>query len=197
MEYDVLTVTVQNVLKRMDESKQEEQDFAYTCLHLVDSIIESSQDPQITTKVRTKSMTFFKQNYSINSDIYIRNYLYFQAAKSSNLLLWLLKRIRSRNMTSVKIFAGELLSVLLQDSEENRKIVGEADGVDILLKQLANFKKKDPKDKDEVELMENLFNSLCQILQFTPNRKRFLDGEGLHLMNLMVKVLVMQKKINL
>ena len=90
-------------------------------------------------------------------------------------------------MTSVKIFSGELLSVLLQDSEENRKIVGEADGVDILLKQLANFKKKDPKDKDEVELMENLFNSLCQILQYTPNRKRFLDGEGLHLMNLMVK----------
>lgn len=62
MEYDVLTVTVQNVLKRMDESKQEEQDFAYTCLHLVDSIIESSQDPQITTKVRTKSQTFLKQN---------------------------------------------------------------------------------------------------------------------------------------
>ena len=91
-------------------------------------------------------------------------------------------------MTSVKIFAGELLSVLLQDSEENRKTVGEADGVDILLKQLANFKKKDPKDKDEVELMENLFNCLCSVLQYIPNRKKFLDGEGLHLMNLMLKV---------
>jgi beta-catenin-like protein 1 len=90
-------------------------------------------------------------------------------------------------MTSIKIFAGELLSVLLHDSEENRKTVGEADGVDILLKQLANFKKKDPKDKDEVELMENLFNALCSVLQFTPNRKKFLDGEGLHLMNLMLK----------
>lgn len=158
MEFDVLSVAVAT-LKRMDESKQEEQDAAYTCLHLVNSIIESSADPQISTK----------------------------AAQSSNLILWLLKRVRSRSMTSIKIFAGELLSILLQDSEENRKTVGEADGVDILLKQLANFKKKDPRDKEEIELMENLFNSLCSVLQFVPNRKKFIDGEGMHLMNLMVK----------
>ena len=50
MEYDVLSVAVAT-LKRMDESKQEEQDAAYTCLHLVNSIIESSADPQISTKV--------------------------------------------------------------------------------------------------------------------------------------------------
>ena len=103
------------------------------------------------------------------------------------MILWLLKRVRSRSMTSIKIFAGELLSILLQDSEENRKTVGEADGVDILLKQLANFKKKDPRDKEEIELMENLFNSLCSVLQFLPNRKKFIDGEGMYLMNLMVK----------
>ena len=38
------------------------------------------------------------------------------------------------------------MSVILQNSDDNRKKVGEADGVDILLKQLANFKKKDPKE---------------------------------------------------
>ena len=35
--------------------------------------------------------------------------------------------------------------------------------------------------------MENLFNSLCSVLQYAANRKKFLDGEGLHLMNLMLK----------
>ena len=35
--------------------------------------------------------------------------------------------------------------------------------------------------------MENLFNSLCSVLQYSANRKKFLDGEGLHLMNLMLK----------
>lgn len=50
MEYDVLSVAV-TTLKRMDESKEEEQDAAYTCLHLIDSIVESSPDPQISTKV--------------------------------------------------------------------------------------------------------------------------------------------------
>ena len=136
--------------------------------------MEGSDDPEIATKI----------------------------GASGNFLIYLLKRLRGRTINSIKIYVGEMLSVLLQNSEENRKKVGEAEGVDILLKvrnllwkffdsnfqQLANFKKKDPKDAEEIELMENLFNSLCSVLQFTPNRKKFLDGEGLHLMNLMLKV---------
>ena len=44
----------------------------------------------------------------------------------------------------VKVYAAEMLSILLQN-EENQKIVGEKKGVDILLKQLAYFKKRNPK----------------------------------------------------
>lgn len=36
-------------------------------------------------------------------------------------------------------------------------------------------------------MMENLFNVLCSSLMATINRDRFLRGEGLQLMNLMLR----------
>ena len=79
--------------------------------------------------------------------------------------MYLLKRLRGRQINSIKIFAGEILSVILQNSDDNRKKVGEADGVDILLKQLANFKKKDPKE---------------YFLKAFSNRSDFKKRVGLH-----------------
>ena len=68
--------------------------------------MEGSDDPEIATKI----------------------------GASGNFLIYLLKRLRGRTINSIKIYVGEMLSVLLQNSEENRKKVGEAEGVDILLK---------------------------------------------------------------
>jgi beta-catenin-like protein 1 len=36
-------------------------------------------------------------------------------------------------------------------------------------------------------MMENLFDSVCSSLIHVPNRDRFLKGEGLQLMNLMLR----------
>ena len=36
-------------------------------------------------------------------------------------------------------------------------------------------------------MMENLFDSLCSCLMHLPNREKFLKGEGLQLMNLMLR----------
>lgn len=36
-------------------------------------------------------------------------------------------------------------------------------------------------------MMENLFDSLCSCLMLSSNRDRFLKGEGLQLMNLMLR----------
>lgn len=36
-------------------------------------------------------------------------------------------------------------------------------------------------------MMENLFDSLCSCLMLSSNRERFLKGEGLQLMNLMLR----------
>lgn len=36
-----------------------------------------------------------------------------------------------------KLYATEILSILLQNTPENRKLLGEMDGIDVLLQQLA------------------------------------------------------------
>ena len=79
--------------------------------------------------------------------------------------------------------------------------------MDSMLQQLAYYKRHDPAVAEEVayhsnlsltevlffcgqvELMENLFDCLCSLMLEVTNRERFLKGEGLQLMNLMLRYL--------
>lgn len=74
-----------------------------------------------------------------------------------------------------------------QCSENNREQLGEMEGIDVLLQQLSGYKRYDPANNEEQELMENLFDIVCSCLLHAPNRERFLKGEGLQLMNLMLR----------
>ncbi|KAF9799342.1 hypothetical protein SFRURICE_000850 [Spodoptera frugiperda] len=56
-----------------------------------------------------------------------------------------------------------------------------------ILKRLKFYKRNDPAGAEEQEAMENMFNSLCCALTEPSNRDRFLRGEGLQLMNLMLR----------
>lgn len=49
------------------------------------------------------------------------------------------------------------------------------------------YKRHDPQTAEEQEMMENLFDVLCSSLMATVNREKFLKGEGLQLMNLMLR----------
>uniref|UniRef100_A0A672P3E6 Beta-catenin-like protein 1 n=1 Tax=Sinocyclocheilus grahami TaxID=75366 RepID=A0A672P3E6_SINGR len=49
------------------------------------------------------------------------------------------------------------------------------------------FKRHNPTTAEEQEMMENLFDALCSCLMLPANRDRFLRGEGLQLMNLMLR----------
>jgi beta-catenin-like protein 1 len=69
----------------------------------------------------------------------------------------------------------------------NRKKLGELGGIDDLLQLLAAYKRKDPKDDDEIELVENLFDGLCSALAEKENKHLFLEGEGIELMVIMIK----------
>uniref|UniRef100_G1R371 Beta-catenin-like protein 1 n=1 Tax=Nomascus leucogenys TaxID=61853 RepID=G1R371_NOMLE len=91
-----------------------------------------------------------------------------------------------------KLYCSEVLAILLQDNDENRELLGELDGIDVLLQQLSVFKRHNPSTAEEQEMMENLFDSLCSCLMLSSNRERFLKGEGLQLMNLMLR----EKKIS-
>uniref|UniRef100_A0A8R1E1D7 Beta-catenin-like protein 1 n=1 Tax=Caenorhabditis japonica TaxID=281687 RepID=A0A8R1E1D7_CAEJA len=104
-------------------------------------------------------------------------------------VVWLLKRCFQKGAFEAnKMYASELLSMILQSSDSAKaKLTEKVDGIDLLLRTIAVYKKNDPSSVDEREYMENLFNSLCAALMFPANRKKFLDGEGLQLMNLMLR----------
>lgn len=144
-------------LDRLDESVKEESDGVHNTLGIIENLTELR--PEICNEV-------VKQNF----------------------LAWLLKRLKLKApFDTNKLYASELLSILLQDNNQNRLALGELDGIDTLLQQLAFYKRHDPSSAEEHELMENLFNSLCSALMSNPNREKFLRGEGLQLMNLMLR----------
>jgi beta-catenin-like protein 1 len=54
------------------------------------------------------------------------------------LLAWLLKRLRVKApFDANKLYVSEILSILLQNSPENKTLLGTMDGIDVLLQQLA------------------------------------------------------------
>ncbi|XP_054722689.1 beta-catenin-like protein 1 [Uloborus diversus] len=150
-------------LERLDEGVREEAEGVHDTLGIVENLAEFRPDMCV------------------------------DAAKQG-LLAWLLKRLRSKTpFDANKLYASEILSILLQRHEENRRLLGEADGIDVLLQQLAYFKRHDPGGTEEQEMMENLFDALCSSLMAPANRERFLRGEGLQLMNLMLREKKMSK----
>ncbi|TNN11047.1 Beta-catenin-like protein isoform 2 [Schistosoma japonicum] len=107
---------------------------------------------------------------------------------NQGLFSWLLRRLQKRPVFDKnKLYVSELLSILLQMDETNRRQLGEVDGIDILLQQLSVYKRHDPGTQEEIELMLNLFDCLCSSLMLPENKDRFLKGEGIQLMNLMLR----------
>ena len=144
-------------LERLDESVREEAAGVHNSLGVIENILELKPDLGPTVA-------------------------------QQSLLPWLLKRLKLKApFDSNKLYSSEILSILLQGHNETRQRLGEMDGIDVVLQQLAGFKRHDPGSAEEIELMENLFNCLCSALLYSPNREKFLDGEGLQLMILMLR----------
>lgn len=52
-------------------------------------------------------------------------------------MTWLLKRIQAKSHDENRAYATELLSILLQNRNENRLVLSENDGIEIILKVLS------------------------------------------------------------
>lgn len=142
---------------RLDESVKEEADGVHNAMSIVENIVE------------------LRPNVAKN-------------AAEAGFMTWLIKRLKEKVPFDVnKLYASEILSILLQSEPSNRRMYGELGAIDSLLQQLAYYKRHDPNIQEESELMENLFNCLCSLLAEKDNRERFLQGEGLQLMNLMLR----------
>jgi len=144
-------------LERLDESVKEESDGVHNTLSIVENVVEFK--PEVCKEVA-----------------------------SAGFMNWLIKKLKVKvPFDDNKLYASEILSILLQNDPANRMMFGELDAIDSLLQQLAYYKRHDPNQAEEIELMENLFDCLCSLLLENDNRDRFLQGEGLQLMNLMLR----------
>ncbi|XP_048406424.1 beta-catenin-like protein 1 [Stegostoma tigrinum] len=144
-------------LERLDESVKEEADGVHNTLAIIENLAEFR--PEMCTE-----------------------------AAQQGLLQWMLKRIKAKiPFDANKLYCSEILAILLQNNDVNRELLGDQEGIDVLLQQLSLFKRHNPSTNEELEMMENLFDSLCSCLMLSSNRDRFLKGEGLQLMNLMLR----------
>ncbi|CAN8000383.1 unnamed protein product [Ixodes pacificus] len=166
---------------------------------LIDALIDGQIVAQLVQNLDRLDETIKEESEGVHNTLAIienlaefRPELSVQAAEQG-LLAWILKRLKAKMpFDANKLYCSEILSILLQNHEENKKLLGEIDGIDTLLQQLSYFKRHDPNSSDEMEMMENLFGALCSSLMCAPNRERFLKGEGLQLMNLMLR----EKKVS-
>ncbi|KAI7869758.1 Catenin-beta-like protein [Spinellus fusiger] len=108
-------------------------------------------------------------------------------ALTTEFLPWALKRLQAKEFDSNRGYTSEILSILLQDSRVIRLKMVDLGGVDILLRALSAYKRKDPVDEDETEMVENFFNALCSLLNEAESKPVFLEGEGVELMLIMLK----------
>ncbi|KAB0350236.1 hypothetical protein FD754_015093 [Muntiacus muntjak] len=96
-------------LERLDESVKEEADGVHNTLAIVENMAEFR--PEMCTE-----------------------------AAQQGLLQWLLKRLKAKMpFDANKLYCSEVLAILLQDNDENRELLGELDGIDVLLQQLSKI----------------------------------------------------------
>ena len=108
-------------------------------------------------------------------------------AQKTPLLPWLLNRVKTRGFHANKLFASELLALLLQQQPSNQQHLGKTDGVLSLLTAAAQYKRKEPQDLEESELVENIFNALSAALELPENQTLFNKAEGIELMVMTLK----------
>ena len=172
VKHQVCSLLVTN-LERMDEAVKEEAEGVHNTLAIIENLVELRPE-------MCKDVAEVKKMFPITLN---KNSI-FQAG----FINWLIKKLKVKvPFDENKLYASEILSILLQTEPDNRKLFGQLDAIDNLLQQLAYYKRHDPTQSEELEMMENLFDCLCSLLLETENRDRFLKGEGLQLMNLMLR----------
>jgi beta-catenin-like protein 1 len=163
-----------------------------------DTLIDKLKEQNITKLIVTNCLEKYDESVKEESDGVHNAFSIFEnltefrpefcdEIAKQGLMQWSLKRLKVKQYDANKLYCSEILSIMLQNSDENRILLGTMDGIDILLQQLAVYKRHDPTTEEEKEYMENLFNCLCSSLLARDNRANFLKGEGCQLMNLMLR----------
>lgn len=115
-----------------------------------------------------------------------------QVSSTTPVFHFLLKQVGSkRKFSQIKLYASEILSILLQSGPEPQdqfiklepatKETNKVDLLDDLLQAIAPYRKRDPVSEEEEEFVENLVNSLCSVLLLPAAQTHFRRLEGIEL----------------
>ena len=69
------------------------------------------------------------------------------------ILGWLVGRVAGAESDSNRTYASEILAILLQSSDKNKKSFLRLEGVESLLQSIAKFRKVAPRDAEEEEYL--------------------------------------------
>lgn len=144
-------------LERLNECEEEEAAGVHSTLSIFESVLEARPDSM--------------------ADV----------AQKAGLLTWLLNRLKLRGFHANKLYASELLVMLVQQHQSNQAHLGQIDGILSLLTAVSQYKRREPTDLEEAELIENSFNALTSALERPSNQYLFLRAEGIELMVLTLK----------
>lgn len=113
----------------------------------------------------------------------------FASQGTESLITWMIKQLkREPEFNAIKLSISELLSVLLMNGDSNKEYLNEIGGIDVLLQQVAFYRRIAPITGDEHEFLEQTINCLCTaVLNSDINRQSFYDEEGVDLVRLILK----------
>lgn len=161
LEADLLGLLTSN-FSRLDETNESDREGVYHALSLLENL---SSSPAICDK--------------LGSD--------------KPLVQYLLNRIstpQEKETSQNKQYSAEILAILVSSSLPNRTCLVSLNAVDILLQQIAPYRKRDP-DKSSSsytpEFIRNSFECLSSLVSSPEGKKAFIEAEGVELCLIMLK----------
>lgn len=158
LEVDLLSLLTSN-FERLDENEETDREGMYTALGILESLASNVETAEAV-------------------------------GKEGPLIAWLLSRIQrvEKTISRNKLYAAEVLSILAQSSPLNRSALANADAVNIILELLAPYRRRDPpKDTEEEEFVESLFDALISLVDASPGKEKFVAAEGVELLLIMLR----------
>ena len=145
---------------------------------ILDSLDESIEDD---LKGNYDAMSLIENMVSIQPD------LSELIVKEPKFIEYVKKKLTQEDYDSNLGYSVELLAILLQNSEANRKVLVKAGILDLMLPILARYRKSDPSGAEEMEYFENVFDCICCIVESPDLKQSFLDAQGMELMIILLK----------
>jgi len=103
-------------------------------------------------------------------------------------MAWLIARVGRGENDSNRLYASEILAILLQTSDASKRAFAlELGGMEALLQAVARYRKANPGDAEEEEYLENVFDALCASAMLPEGKGELLKAEAIDLMVIMMK----------